>query len=136
MMTIRPPQQGQGCQSACGSPSPVLSASLAACCGEASAPCTWNTCFAMSKPIVVACSMDASFGGSSTTPPWHTDAVGGRPPHHPIEPIPAGIANGRSGAFLPSQSPATSGCLKCPRQHTFHFGRYVPDGYHLSDLDH
>jgi hypothetical protein len=33
MMTIRPPQQGQGCQSACGSPSPVPSASLAAFCG-------------------------------------------------------------------------------------------------------
>src|SRR6516165_3642382 len=28
--------------------------------------------------LVVACSMDASFGGSSTPPPWHTDAVGGR----------------------------------------------------------
>src|SRR5262252_9000960 len=55
-------------------------------CPAASAPCTWNTCFAMSKPIVVACSMDASFGGSSTPPPWHTDAVGGRPPHHPSEP--------------------------------------------------
>src|SRR5215469_10190228 len=54
----------------------------------------------MSKPIVVACSMDASFGGTSTPPPWHTDAVGGRPPHHPIEPIPKGIANGRSGASL------------------------------------
>jgi hypothetical protein len=24
-----------------------------------------------------------SFGGSSTPSPWHTDAVGGRPPHHP-----------------------------------------------------
>src|SRR5256885_1648294 len=36
----------------------------------------------MSKPIVVACSMDVSFGGSSTPSPWHTDAVGGRPPHH------------------------------------------------------
>src|SRR5262249_41738115 len=52
-------------------------------CPAASAPCTWNTCFAMSKPIVVACSMDASFGGSSTPSPWHADAVGGRPPHHP-----------------------------------------------------
>src|SRR6516164_3890065 len=52
-------------------------------CPAPSAPCTWNTCFAMSKPIVVACSMDASFGGSSTPSPWHTDAVGGRPPHHP-----------------------------------------------------
>src|SRR5262249_23612055 len=52
-------------------------------CPAPSAPCTWNTCFAMSKPIVVACSMDASFGGSSTPSPWHTNAVGGRPPHHP-----------------------------------------------------
>src|SRR5215469_13840036 len=41
----------------------------------------------MSKPIVVACSMDASFGGSLTPSPWHTDAVGGRPPHHPTRPI-------------------------------------------------
>src|SRR5499425_2068556 len=57
-------------------------------CPAASAPCTWNTCFAMSKPIVVACSMDASFGGSSTPSPWHTDAVGGRPPHHPSQPSP------------------------------------------------
>ena len=30
-------------------------------CPAASAPCTWNTCFAMSNPIVVICSMDASF---------------------------------------------------------------------------
>src|SRR5215472_7713989 len=52
-------------------------------CPAESAPCTWNTCFAMSKPIVVACSMDASFGGSLTPSPWHTDAVGGRPLHHP-----------------------------------------------------
>src|ERR1700741_5194144 len=29
-------------------------------CPVAFAPCTWNTCFAMSKPIVVACSMGAS----------------------------------------------------------------------------
>src|ERR1700758_1675034 len=56
-------------------------------CPAASAPCSWNTCFAMSKPIVVACSMDASFGGSSTPSPWHTDAVGGRPPHHPSLPF-------------------------------------------------
>src|SRR5215468_3859915 len=52
-------------------------------CPTASAPCNWNTFFAMSKPIVVACSMDASFGGSLTPSPWHADAVGGRPPHHP-----------------------------------------------------
>jgi hypothetical protein len=52
-------------------------------CPAASAPCTWNTCFAMSKPIVLACSTDASFGRSSTPSPWHKDAVGGRPPHHP-----------------------------------------------------
>src|SRR5262249_25843179 len=56
-------------------------------CPAPSAPCTWNTCFAMSKPIVVACSMDASFGGCSTPSPWHTDAVGGRPPHHPTQPV-------------------------------------------------
>ena len=28
--------------------------------------CSWNACFAMSKPIVVAYSLDVSFGGSST----------------------------------------------------------------------
>ena len=42
-----------------------------------------NTCFAMSNPIVLTCSTDASFGGSSTPPFWHADAVGGRQPHHP-----------------------------------------------------
>jgi hypothetical protein len=31
--------------------------------------------------------MDASFNGSLTPSPWHTDAVGGRPPHHPFTPI-------------------------------------------------
>src|SRR4029077_20531171 len=59
-------------------------------CPAASAPCSWNTCFAMSKPIVVACSMDVSFGGSSTPSPWHTDAVGGGPPHPPIETLGSG----------------------------------------------
>src|SRR5271163_462955 len=52
-------------------------------CPAASAPCTWNTCFAMSNPIVLACSTDASFSDGSTPSPWHADAVGGRPPHHP-----------------------------------------------------
>jgi len=33
-----------------------------------------------------------------TPSPWHADAVGGRPPHHPIQPIPSGIANGGCGA--------------------------------------
>ena len=49
------------------------------------------------KPIVVACSKDASFGGDSTPPLWHTDTVGGRPTPSPIEPVPAGIVNGRCG---------------------------------------
>src|SRR5215469_15098046 len=60
-------------------------------CPAASAPYTWNTCFAMSKPIVLTCPTDASFGGSLTPPPWHTDAVGGRPLHHPERPPSAGI---------------------------------------------
>src|ERR687895_1933379 len=47
----------------------------------ASAPCAWKTRFAMSSPIVLACPTDASSGGRSTPPPWHLDAVGGRPPH-------------------------------------------------------
>src|SRR5262249_43918956 len=75
-------------------------------CPAASAPCTWNTCFAMSKPIVVACSMDASFGGSLTPPPWHTDAVGGRPLHHP---------DPTSGAGTKRQisSPGTTADFRC-----------------------
>jgi len=52
-------------------------------CPAASAPRAWKTCFAMSNPIVVTCSVDASFSDSSTPSPWHADAVGGRPPHHP-----------------------------------------------------
>src|SRR5262249_55159782 len=69
-------------------------------CPPASAPCRWNTCFAMSKPIVVTCSMDASFGGSSTPSPWHTDAVGGRPLHHPTPPILKPKTDGGYGARL------------------------------------
>src|SRR5215207_694846 len=49
---------------------------------DALAPCAWNTCLARSKPIVLTSSMDASLRWSSTPPPWHVDAVGGRPPHH------------------------------------------------------
>src|SRR3954447_12573544 len=48
---------------------------------DASAPCAWKTRFAMSNPIVLACPTDASSSGRST-PPWHADAVRGRPPHH------------------------------------------------------
>src|SRR5262252_5329990 len=51
----------------------------------------------MSKPIVVACSMDASFRGGSTPSPWHTDAVGGRPPHHPAQPKAIRVGTFRSG---------------------------------------
>jgi len=40
-----------------------------------------QTIFAISSPIVLACPTDASSGGRSTPPPWHPDAVGGRPPH-------------------------------------------------------
>src|SRR5215212_10191178 len=49
---------------------------------DASAPCAWRTRFAMSNPIVLACPTDASSSGRSTPPPWHADAVRGRPPHH------------------------------------------------------
>src|SRR5277367_2169293 len=66
-------------------------------CPAASAPCTWNTCFAMSNPIVLACSTDASFSDGSTPSPWHADAVGGRPPHHPTQPFWAVTANGGFG---------------------------------------
>src|SRR6516225_2102893 len=75
-------------------------------CPAPSAPCTWNTCFAMSKPIVLTCSTDASFGGSSTPPLWHADAVGGRPPHHPTEPVPRRPRRSLVGHF--EQFPATS----------------------------
>src|SRR4051794_13347107 len=45
---------------------------------DASAPCAWKTRFAMSNPIVLTCPTDASSSGRST-PPWHADAVRGRP---------------------------------------------------------
>src|SRR3954462_1198664 len=48
---------------------------------DASAPCAWKTRFAMSNPIVLTCPTDASSSGRST-PPWHADAVRGRPSHH------------------------------------------------------
>src|SRR4051812_33626394 len=48
---------------------------------EVSAPWTWKTLFARSKPIVLTCPMDASLEWCSTPPLWHTKAVGGRPPH-------------------------------------------------------
>src|SRR3954453_20741979 len=47
---------------------------------EASAPWTWKTLFARSKPIVLTCPMDASLEWCSTPPLWHTKAVGGRSP--------------------------------------------------------
>ena len=46
------------------------------------APCAWNTFLARSRPMVLTSSTDASLRWSSTPPPWHVDAVGGRPPHH------------------------------------------------------
>src|SRR4051795_1350687 len=49
---------------------------------DASAPCAWKTRFAISNPIVLACPTDASSSGRSTPPPWHADAVRGRPSHH------------------------------------------------------
>src|SRR5215471_9624493 len=67
-------------------------------CPAPSAPCTWNTCFAMSNPIVLTCSTDASFGGSLTPPPWHTDAVGGRPLHHSAWPFVLAAAKVAYGA--------------------------------------
>src|SRR4051794_29657424 len=35
----------------------------------------------ISSPIVLAWPMDAPPAGCSTPPPWHIDAVGGRPDH-------------------------------------------------------
>jgi hypothetical protein len=57
-------------------------------CPAASAPCIWNTCFAISSPMVVTCSMDVSFRDGLTPSPWHADAVGGL---HPITPYGASI---------------------------------------------
>src|SRR5262249_8106184 len=77
-------------------------------CPPASAPCRWNTCFAMSKPIVVACSMDASFGGSSTPSPWHTDAVGG------VHPVPSG-ASGKQKSYASQAGPPVGSDQRPPR---------------------
>src|SRR5215203_4529081 len=50
---------------------------------DALAPCAWNTCLARSRPMVLTSSTDASpVVVLKTPPPWHVDAVGGRPPHH------------------------------------------------------
>ena len=43
---------------------------------------------------------------------------------HPIEPIPAGIANGRSEAFLPVAVACNERLLECPRPDACHFGRH------------
>ena len=47
------------------------------CAPCSSAPCAWETCLAISSPIVVASDTDASLSGESTPPLWHIDAVGG-----------------------------------------------------------
>src|SRR3954451_10987305 len=50
-----------------------------------SAPCSTKSRVRLlrsrASPIVLAWPMDASPGGCSTPPPWHIDAVGGRPHH-------------------------------------------------------
>src|SRR5580700_8210914 len=51
----------------------------------------------MSNPIMVACSTDASFSDGSTPSPWHADAVGGRPPHHPTAPFDGVVSNVAKG---------------------------------------
>jgi hypothetical protein len=65
------------------------------------APFAWNTCFAISNPIVVTCSMDASFSDSSTPSPWHANAVGGRPPHHPMADLHRGPTGQGGGEMAP-----------------------------------
>src|SRR3954468_11248120 len=62
---------------------------------EASAPWTWKTLFARSKPIVLTCPMDASLEWCSTPPLWHTKAVGGRP---------HGVIAGASRPIVPTVS--------------------------------
>ena len=56
----------------------------------------------MSSPIVLACPTDASSGGRSTPPPWHADAVGGRPPHQ-----------GRAMAETARSGPLPAGLGRC-----------------------
>ena len=50
----------------------------------ASVPCAWKTRLAISKPIVLTSSTDASLYVVFDTTLWHIDAVGGRPPHQII----------------------------------------------------
>src|SRR3954451_221553 len=72
---------------------------------DASAPCAWKTRFAISNPIVLACPTDASSSGRSTPPPWHADAVRGRPSHH----SPREASEVRGGApFYPNPALSTN----------------------------
>src|SRR5689334_6147959 len=80
-------------------------------CPAAPAPCSWNTCFAMSKPIVVACSMDVSFGGSSTPSPWHTGCRRGASTPSPRADLPTRAEPAAAESCEPPQtacSPALS----------------------------
>jgi hypothetical protein len=47
----------------------------------ASMPWSWNTDLAISRPIMVMLIVGGSLCRSRQPAPWHTDAVGGRPPH-------------------------------------------------------
>src|SRR4051794_37242685 len=71
---------------------------------DASAPCAWKTRFAISNPIVLACPTDASSSGRSTPPPWHADAVRGRPSHH-----------GPDCRLFLSLLAKERGCAACPK---------------------
>ena len=71
--------------------------------------CTSSTCFAMSKRSWVACSMGASFGGSSALSRWHTDAGPRASTHHPPEPVPT-LRTAGVGQFSPWRLPVTSNC--------------------------
>src|SRR5215831_10193073 len=76
----------------------------------------------VNEVALVACSMDASFGGSSTPPPWHTDAVGGRPP------VPS-AASGKQKSYASQAGPpvgsdqASTSCLE------HHDGTCAPTGW-------
>jgi Spy/CpxP family protein refolding chaperone len=59
--------------------------------------------------------MDASPGGCSTPPPWHIDAVGGRPHHHRHAPSRPGGDGGAGPHEIKALSPAEIADLRAGR---------------------
>src|SRR5690348_6518486 len=109
-------------------------------CPAAPAPCSWNTCFAMSKPIVVACSMDVSFGGSSTPSPWHTGCRRGASTpspfmHHASGNPNLGVVVGRDVLHQKvHQPPPLLKCSEKPNDFSFGLGAGCRDRHGLGRL--